>query len=63
KFRYRPPHIFVRPNVERIGLLDFLKFEQVISQSAAVRDELKRAIEQALDGKVAPILPEKLPDL
>ncbi len=56
KFRYRPPHIFIRPNVERIGLLDFLKFEQILTQSAGVRDELKHAIEQALGGKIAPVL-------
>jgi len=55
KFRIRPPHIFIRPNVERIGLLDFLKFEQILSQSASVRDELKRAIELTIEGKAAPI--------
>lgn len=49
KFRIRPPHIFIRPNVERIGLLDFLKFEQILSQSSGVRDELKRAVEQAVE--------------
>ncbi|MBN9044383.1 MAG: patatin-like phospholipase family protein [Rhizobiales bacterium] len=49
KFRLRAPHIFVRPDVERIGLLDFLKFEQILDQSARVRDELKRAIEAAVE--------------
>lgn len=55
KFRIRPPHIFIRPNVERIGLLDFLKFEQILLQSASVRDELKRAIELAVEGKIVPM--------
>lgn len=51
KFRIRPPHVFIRPNVERIGLLDFLKFEQILSQSEGVRDELKRAIELVVEGR------------
>ena len=48
KFRQRPPHVFVRPDVAGIGLLDFLKFEQILAQSAAVRDDLKRKIDQAV---------------
>ncbi len=56
KFRMRPPHIFLRPDVSRIGLLDFLKFEQILAQSAHVRDDLKRAIEQALEGNNLPTL-------
>lgn len=51
KFRLHPPHIFLRPNVERIGLLDFTKFEQVLSQSAGVRDELKRALDVVLTSR------------
>lgn len=53
KFRNRPPHIFLRPNVERIGLLDFLKFEQILSQSADIREELKLALDTVLSGKSA----------
>lgn len=52
KFRVRPPHIFIRPNVERIGLMDFLKFEQILSQSAGIRDELKRAVEEVVEGRI-----------
>src|SRR5690606_12489365 len=55
KFRIRPPHVFIRPNVERIGLLDFLKFEQILQQSADIRDELKRALELTVEGKMVPI--------
>lgn len=53
KFRNRPPHIFLRPNVERIGLLDFLKFEQILSQTAPIREELKQALDMVLSGKPA----------
>lgn len=48
KFRLRPPHVFVRPDVDKIGILDFMKFDQILEQSVDVRDELKRAIEQAV---------------
>ncbi|MBV2143335.1 patatin-like phospholipase family protein [Falsochrobactrum sp. TDYN1] len=51
KFRCCAPHIFLRPNVDRIGLLDFTRFEQILSQSAGVRDELKRALDGIMAGK------------
>lgn len=50
KFRCCAPHIFLRPNVERIGLLDFTRFEQIFEQSADVRDELKRALDAVITG-------------
>lgn len=56
KFRIRPPQIFIRPDVDRIGLLDFLKFEQILIQSAGVRDELKCAIEQAVESHHVPTI-------
>ncbi len=53
KFRLRPPHVFLRPNVERVGFLDFLKFDQIYAQSAGVRDEVKRAVEAAVQAHAA----------
>lgn len=55
KFRIRAPHIFLRPDVSRIGLLDFLKFDQILAQSVGVRDELKRAIAEAIEGDNLPL--------
>lgn len=47
KFRLQAPQIFLQPDVAHIGLLDFLKFEQILNQSAGIREELKRAIDAA----------------
>ena len=40
------PDIFLRPEVGRFRVLDFLKAEEVLAASAGIRDELKRALEQ-----------------
>lgn len=45
KLKLRPPHIFLRPNVNRFGLLDFLKAREILQASEPVKDELKRAID------------------
>lgn len=47
KFRNRKPQVFVRPNVDNVGLLDFLKIKTILAQSNGVRDDLKRAIDAA----------------
>ncbi len=39
------PDIFLRPEVGRFRVLDFLKAEEVLAASAGIRDELKRALE------------------
>ncbi len=56
KFRIRPPHIFLRPDVGRIGLLDFLKFDQILTQSVGVREELKQALDRIIEGDNLPTL-------
>jgi NTE family protein len=45
KLKLHPPHVFLRPNVNRFGVLDFFKAREILQESEAVKDELKRAIE------------------
>lgn len=42
------PEIFLRPPVSRFRALDFLKVDQVMSETVAIKDELKRAVEVAV---------------
>ncbi len=42
------PSIFLRPPVSRYRVLDFMKMELVMAHTAPVKDDLKRAIEQAV---------------
>jgi len=42
------PDIFLRPEVGRFRVLDFLKAEEVLAASAGIRDELKRALDEKL---------------
>lgn len=45
---YRPPQIFLRPAVSRFRVLDFLKIDAVLQETAGVKDELKYAVEKAV---------------
>ncbi|MDE1159604.1 MAG: patatin-like phospholipase family protein [Neorhizobium sp.] len=45
KLKLNPPHIFLRPSVNRFRVLDFPKAREILQESEAVKDELKRAIE------------------
>lgn len=45
KLKLRPPHIFLRPNVNRFGVLDFFKAREILDNSVGIKDELKRAID------------------
>jgi NTE family protein len=45
KMKLHPPHIFLRPSVNRFRVLDFLKAREILEESEPVKDELKRAIE------------------
>lgn len=42
------PDIFLRPPVSRFRALDFLKIDQVMAETAAIKDELKRAVDEIL---------------
>ncbi|MDR6633494.1 NTE family protein [Phyllobacterium sp. 1468] len=48
RLRTDPPAIFLRPNVARFGVLDFLRVEQVLRDSAGIKEELKRAVDAAI---------------
>jgi NTE family protein len=41
------PDILLRPQVSRFRVLDFLKIDAVMSETAPVKDELKRALDAA----------------
>lgn len=49
KLQRSRPHIMLRPPVSKFRILDFLKVRQVLEETAAIRDELKFAIEQAVE--------------
>ncbi|MGK9052399.1 patatin-like phospholipase family protein [Neorhizobium petrolearium] len=45
KLKLNPPHIFLRPSVNRFRVLDFLRARDILDESEGVKDELKRAID------------------
>ncbi|MBB4348531.1 patatin-like phospholipase family protein [Aliirhizobium cellulosilyticum] len=52
KLKLNPPHIFLRPQVNRFRVLDFLKAQEILDEASHVKDELKRAVD-ALQASVA----------
>ena len=48
KLSQNPPDIFLRPPVSRFRALDFLKIDQVMAETVAIKDELKRAVDEIL---------------
>ena len=40
------PDIFLRPEVGRFRVMDFVKAGEVLAASAGIRDELKRALDE-----------------
>jgi len=49
KLRQCRPDILVRPPVSRFRVLDFMKVDAVMAETASIKDELKRAVEAALE--------------
>lgn len=45
KLKLNPPHIFLRPSVNRFRVLDFLRARDILDESEGVKDELKRAVD------------------
>ena len=43
------PDILIRPPVSRFRVLDFMKIDAVMAETEAVKDEVKRAVEAALE--------------
>ncbi|MFI0843613.1 patatin-like phospholipase family protein [Mesorhizobium sp. IMUNJ 23232] len=48
KLEHMQPDILLRPPVSRFRVLDFMKVESVLSETASIKDELKRAVEKAV---------------
>lgn len=51
KMEHCPPDILLRPPVSKYRVLDFLKIDTLMAETAPVKDELKRAIGAALKAK------------
>ncbi|MHA6641910.1 patatin-like phospholipase family protein [Mesorhizobium sp. A623] len=46
------PDILIRPPVSRFRVLDFMKVDAVMAETASVKDEVKRAIETAIEARL-----------
>ena len=49
KLKQMQPAVFLRPPVSGFRVLDFLKIDSVLAETAALKDELKRAIDHAVN--------------
>ncbi len=49
KLRQMRPAVFLRPPVAGFRVLDFLKIDSVLAETVALKDELKRAIDAAVE--------------
>jgi NTE family protein len=49
KLKHEHPAVFLRPPVSGFRVLDFLKIDSVLAETAALKDELKRAIDDAVN--------------
>ncbi|GAB5507118.1 MAG: patatin-like phospholipase family protein [Rhizobiaceae bacterium] len=57
KLRMMQPDILLRPPVSRFRVLDFLKVDAVMAETASIKDELKRQVERAFAGEKS-LVPE-----
>ncbi len=48
KVKAEPPDIFLRPPVSDFRMFDFLKINQIMDQTAPVKDEVKHAVDAAI---------------
>ncbi|MBZ9869174.1 patatin-like phospholipase family protein [Mesorhizobium sp. CA15] len=49
KLQQSSPDILIRPKVSKYRVLDFLKIEALMAETAEIKDELKRAVEKAVE--------------
>lgn len=49
KLRQHRPDILIRPNVSKYRVLEFLKIEALMAETVEIKDELKRAVEKAVE--------------
>lgn len=52
KLKAGPPDIFLRPEVGRFGVMDFMRVEELLSSTSAIRDELKFGLDAAIERKM-----------
>ena len=48
KMKARPPAIYIEPEIEDVRVLEFHKAEEIYAQARPARDELRRALAEAL---------------
>jgi len=53
KLQQSQPDILLRPPVSRFRVLDFLKIDSVLAETASIKDDLKRAVDAALAARKA----------
>ena len=53
KMERRPPDILLRPAVSKYRVLDFLKIDTLLLETAPIKDELKRLVEATVKAKAA----------
>ena len=47
------PDILLRPPVSNFRVLDFMKIDALMAETASIKDELKRAVETAVEARIA----------
>ncbi|MFP5076006.1 patatin-like phospholipase family protein [Rhizobium sp. YIM 134829] len=53
KMKAAPPDLLIRPAIHRFRVLDFLRAEEILSATAGTKDEVKRALEAQVEGRLA----------
>ncbi len=53
KLKTQRPEIYLRPPVSRFRGLDFMKVDELMDETASIKDELKRAVEAAVEARRA----------
>jgi NTE family protein len=53
KLQRESPDLLLRPPVSRFRALDFMKVEAVLRETAALKDEVKRGVEQVMAARIA----------
>jgi NTE family protein len=53
KLKVHQPHVFLAPEVGRFKVMDFMKAAEVLDTSAALKDDLKRALDAAITRRIA----------
>jgi NTE family protein len=53
KIERYPPDVLLRPPVSKYRVLDFLKIDALMTETASIKDELKRSVEAAVKARAA----------